>query len=78
MKALSYIYGTGFDISVGAEVYFGEIWDGYGNGDEILEGGTVCFEDGENNWEECTVCFSIVEDSPNDILRTLVRITAIC
>lgn len=71
MKTLSYVYGTEQEIKVGAELYFGQIWDGDdGDGVELLEDGTVS-PDNEN-----VVAFEVIEKN-EDILKTLVRVTDI-
>ncbi len=56
MKTLSYIYGEEQEIEVGAELYFGQIWDGDGDGKELLESGTVS-PDSENVVAFEVVCF---------------------
>lgn len=70
MKTLSCMYGTEKEIEVGTELYFGQIWDGDGDGKELLESGAVS-PDNEN-----VVAFEVVDDD-GDILKTLVRITDI-
>lgn len=71
MKTLSYINGREQEIEIGAELYFGQIWDGEdGDGEQLLEDGCVS-PDREN-----VVAFEIIEKHA-DILDTLVRITDI-
>lgn len=71
MKTLSYVHGTEQEIEIGAELYFGQIWDGEdGDGNELLESGSVS-PDGEN-----VVAFKVVEKS-EDIMDTLVEVTDI-
>lgn len=70
MKTLSYIYGNEQEIEVGAELYFGQLWDGYGDGQELLESGTIS-PDNEN-----TVVFEIMS-LDNDILNTIVKVVDI-
>lgn len=70
MKSLSYIMGNEKEIKVGEEYYFGELWDGNGDGQELLESGAVSIDD------EHVVAFEIVEED-EDILNTLVKITDI-
>lgn len=70
MKTLSYIYGTEQEIKVGVELYFGQLWDGDGDGQELLESGTIS-PDNEN-----VVAFKIVEQD-EDILNAIVRVTDI-
>lgn len=70
MKTLSYIYGTEQEIEVGAELYFGQLWDGDGDGRELMESGSIS-PDNEN-----VISFEVVEQD-EDILNTLVRVTDI-
>lgn len=67
MMTLSYIYEAEQEIEVGAELYFGQLWDGDGDGEELLESGAISPDD------ENTVVFEIVE-SDEDILKTLVKV----
>lgn len=72
MKTLSYINGKEQEIKIGAELYFGQIWDGEdGYGEQLLEDGCVS-PDGEN-----VVAFEIIDEDENDILDTLVIVTDI-
>lgn len=73
MKTLSYIYGTEQEIEIGAKLYFGQLWDGNGNGEELLESGSIaiCENDAEN-----IIAFEIL-DSSDDILNILVKVTNI-
>lgn len=70
MKTLSYILGTEQEIKIGAELYFGQLWDGEGDGEELLASGSVSPD------EENVVAFEIIE-SAEDVLQTLVRVTDI-
>ena len=70
MKTLSYILGKIEEIEIGQEYYFGQLWDGEGDGEELLESGTIS-PDGEN-----VVAFEIVEKAMNP-LETLVKVTDI-
>lgn len=58
------------EITIGMEVRFAELWDGNGDGDELLNSGAVSPDD------ENVVAFEIVEESEN-ILNTVVRVTDI-
>lgn len=71
MKSLSYVLGTETEIEVGKELYFGQIWDGNGDGWELLEDGSVS-PDGEN-----VVAFQIVEKNNEDALKSIVKVTDI-
>lgn len=70
MKSLSYVMGNEKEIKVGEEYYFGELWDGNGDGQELLESGAVSIDD------EHVVTFEIVEED-EDILNTLVKVADI-
>ena len=69
MKILSYILGSSEEkIIINGEYYFGQLWNGDGNGEELLESGAIS-PDGEN-----IVAFEVVKKS-EDILETIVRVT---
>lgn len=70
MKTLSYVLGREREIEIGQEYYFGQLWDGEGDGEELLESGTVSPD------EENVVAFEIVENA-DDPLETLVKVTDI-
>lgn len=70
MKTLSYLLATEEEINIGGTYYFGQLWDGNGDGEELLEDGTIS-PDGEN-----VVDFVVVERE-EDILRTIVKVTDI-
>ena len=71
MKTLSYILGSEEKIIINGEYYFGQLWNGDGNGEELLESGAIS-SDGEN-----IVAFEVVKMS-EDILETVVKVTDIC
>ena len=69
MKTLSYILGSSEEeIVINEEYYFGQLWDGNGDGEELLESGAIS-PDGEN-----IVSFEVVKKA-NDILETVVKVT---
>lgn len=70
MMTLSYVLGREREIEIGQEYYFGQLWDGEGDGEELLESGTVSPD------EENVVAFEIVENA-DDPLETLVKVTDI-
>ena len=70
MKTLSYYKGTEQEIEVGAELYFGQLWDGNGDGEELLQSGAISL----NN--ENIIAFEVAEQN-NDILNTVVRVADI-
>lgn len=69
MFTLSYILGTIEKIKVGTEYYFGQLWDGDGDGEELLESEAVAVDSN-------IVSFKIL-DSDTDIMRSMVLITGI-
>lgn len=71
MKTLSYILGSEEKIIINGEYYFGQLWDGNNNGEELLESGAIS-PDGKN-----VVDFEVVKKS-EDILETIVRVVDIC
>lgn len=72
LNTLSYILGTEDTIETGREYYFGQLWDGNGDGEELLESGAIAvYQDGE-----CIVDFEILE-SAEDILQTRVKVTGV-
>lgn len=71
MKILSYILGSSEEkIIINGEYYFGQLWDGNGDGEELLESGAIS-PDGEN-----VVSFEVVKKS-EDICKSIVKITDI-
>lgn len=70
MKTLSYELATEEEINIGEIYYFGQLWDGDGDGEELLEDGTISPD------EENVVAFEVVERE-EDILRTIVKVTDI-
>lgn len=73
LNTLSYILGTEDTIETDREYYFGQLWDGNGDGEELLESGAIAvYQDGE----EYIVDFEILE-SAEDILQTRVKVIGI-
>lgn len=70
MKTLSYILGSEEEIVINREYYFGQLWNGNGDGEELLESGAISLN-GEN-----VVAFEIIEKADN-ILETVIRVTDI-
>lgn len=69
MKTLSYILGSSEEkIIINGEYYFGQLWDGNGDGEELLESGAIS-PDNEN-----VVSFEVVKKA-NDILETVIKVT---
>ena len=70
MNTLSFILGEEKKIEVGDILYFGQLWDGEGNGEELLDSGAIS-PDNEN-----IVSFEIVEKNEN-VLYTKVYVIGI-
>ena len=69
MKTLTYILGSSEEkIIINGEYYFGQLWDGNGDGEELLESGAIS-PDGEN-----VVSFEVVKKADN-MLETVIRVT---
>ena len=69
MKSLSYILGSSEEkIIINGEYYFGQLWDGNGDGEELLESGAIS-PDGEN-----IVAFEVVKKA-DDILEAVIKVT---
>lgn len=73
LNTLSYVYGQNDTIEVGEEYYFGQLWDGNGDGEELLESGAIAVY---QNGEEYVVDFEILEPV-EDILQTRVKVIGI-
>lgn len=73
LNTSSYVYGQNDTIEVGEEYYFGQLWDGDGDGEELIESEAIAiYQDGE----EYIVDFEILEPT-EDILQTRVKVTGI-
>ena len=73
LNTLSYVLGTDDTIEADREYFFGQLWDGNGDGEELLESGAIAvYQDGE----EYVVDFEILE-SAEDILQTRVKVIGI-
>lgn len=70
MKTLSYVMGCEEEIKVGGEYYFGQLWDGDGDGQELLESGAIALD------EDFIVSFDVTE-TDSELLKTLVKVTDI-
>lgn len=72
LNTLSYVLGVENTIEAGKEYYFGQLWDGDGDGEELLESGAIAvYQDGEY-----IVDFEILE-AAEDILQTRVKVIGI-
>lgn len=73
LNTLSYVLGTEDVIETDKTYYFGQLWDGNGDGEELLKSGAIAvYQDGE----EYIVDFEILE-AAEDILKTRVKVTGI-
>lgn len=73
LNTLSYVLGAENTIEANKEYYFGQLWDGNGDGEELLESEAIAvYQDGE----EYIVDFEILE-SAEDILQTRVKVIGI-
>lgn len=70
MKTISYVMGNEEEIRVGGDYYFGQLWDGSGDGQELLESGAIALD------EDFIVAFNVIESDP-DLSKTLVKVTDI-
>ena len=68
MKTLSYIYAAEEEIEIGNTYYFGQLWDGEGEGYELLESGSIEIDD-------TIVEFKVLEKDNDDILKSIVEVT---
>ena len=68
MKTLSYIYAAEEEIKIGNTYYFGQLWDGYGDGEFLLESGSISIDD-------TIVEFKVLEENKDDILKSIVEVT---
>lgn len=66
---------SGEKIKVGMELRFAELWDGNGDGQELLESGSIGIGEDENDMP-VVVGFKIVEQDEN-ILNAIVRVVDI-
>lgn len=69
MKTLRYYNGREEEIENRKLLYFGQIWDGEGDGKEILRQRNIAIE-------EKIIEFIIIEKN-KDILETIIKITGI-
>ena len=58
------------EITIGMEIRFADIWDGNGDGEELLHSGAIS-PDNEN-----VISFNVIEENSN-ILNTIVKVTDI-
>lgn len=73
LNTLSYVLGNNDTIETGKTYYFGQLWDGNGDGEELLKSGAIAVYQDD---EEFIVDFEILE-SAEDILQTRVKVIGI-
>ncbi len=66
LRTESYIYGNREFIEAGEIYYFGELWDGDGDGEELLKSGAIAIRDEVVNFE--------VLEFAEDLLQAEVKI----
>ena len=66
MLTITYVYGEKEGIELGNTYYFGEIWDGIGDGEELLKSGTISLDD-------VLIDFEVIEENTN-ILKSIVEV----
>lgn len=71
IKTLNYISTDEF-VEVENEYYFGQLWDGKGDGKQLLEDGCIAMYDEEIE-DFSIVGFEIIENDEN-IMRTWVKV----
>lgn len=72
LRTLSYVGAVVEEIRVGETYYFGQLWDGDGDGVELLESGAIAvYNEEAEDWE--VVDFEIVKEN-NDLLQTEVKV----
>ena len=72
-KTLSYVYGTEETIKVGGKYYFGQLWDGEGNGLELLESGVIAVYDETGDF--IIVDFDVEYIDFDEIMESVVKVT---
>ena len=72
LRTLSYVGAVVEEIRAGETYYFGQLWDGDGDGVELLESGAIAvYNEEAEDWE--VVDFEIVKEN-NDLLQTEVKV----
>ena len=69
MLTIRYDYGEKEEIILGKPYYFGELWDGIGDGEEFLKRGTITIDD-------VFVDFEVIQEN-TDILKSIIRVIGI-
>ena len=72
MRTLSYLYGEEREIKSGETYYFGQLWDGEGDGQELLESGSIAVYNADGDF--VVYDFDLVDGSEDDVMHMLVRV----
>ena len=67
---------TNEHVVIGNRYRFSELWTGDGDGEELLDSGSIALWSDRLD-EEIIIEFSVIEKDENDILNTLVKVTDI-
>lgn len=76
MKTLSYYLGYESEIKRRKHYYFGQLWDGNGDGKELLDSESIAIYK-EKSDIFIVVAFKVIIERNNDIMKSLVEITDI-
>lgn len=79
METLSYLRGKEREIEIGEEYYLGQLWDGSGDVEDIIEEdgeGSVCVVNDEDGMP-MIVGFTYEELDPEELMDTVVTVTDI-
>lgn len=79
METLSYLRGREREIEIGEEYYLGQLWDGSGDAEDIIEKygkGSVWVENDEDGMP-MIVEFTYEELDPEELMDTVVTVTDI-
>lgn len=79
METLSYLRGREREIEIGEEYYLGQLWDGSGDAEDIIEEdgkGSVWVENDEDGMP-MIVEFTYEELDPEELMDTVVTVTDI-
>lgn len=75
LKTLGYKSEMVQDVEIGNAYFFGELWDGDGEGEELLESGSIAMVDEDG--EDIIVDFELEGEVEEVIADTLVLVTSL-
>ena len=77
IKTESYKLGHETEVEIGKTYYFGQLWNGEGDGDELLESGAITMY--TEDLDEVIVGFEPIEEiiDIDDPAQTMVKVTDI-